>query len=231
MSKKIAVIGECMIELSQKGAEVSRGFGGDTLNTAVYIARQVAPEALTVNYVTALGTDSFSQQMLEAWQNLIQDLRTDLWRAADRVDWIAKLQVLESYRRRDGLDWSAPLLGMIDLQYHDLRAEKGLYYKLARAGRMRRLFTDEQISWAAVHPPEETRAWLRGTLVKDHADVLAGAGWDQVLLRTDPVTPPHRLALADPLGGRRIQAEPVLRQEQSAEELISGLDELLSASS
>ena len=69
MSKKIAVIGECMIELSQKGAEVSRGFGGDTLNTSVYIARQVAPEALTVNYVTALGTDSFSQQMLEAWQN------------------------------------------------------------------------------------------------------------------------------------------------------------------
>ena len=69
MSKKIAVIGECMIELSQKGAEVSRGFGGDTLNTSVYIARQVAPEALTVNYVTALGTDSFSQQMLEAWQS------------------------------------------------------------------------------------------------------------------------------------------------------------------
>lgn len=69
MSKKIAVIGECMIELSQKGAEVSRGFGGDTLNTSVYIARQVAPEALSVSYVTALGTDSFSQQMLEAWQS------------------------------------------------------------------------------------------------------------------------------------------------------------------
>ena len=69
MSKKIAVIGECMIELSQKGADVSRGFGGDTLNTSVYIARQVPPEALTVNYVTALGTDSFSQQMLDAWQS------------------------------------------------------------------------------------------------------------------------------------------------------------------
>jgi len=68
MSKKIAVIGECMIELSQKGAEVSRGFGGDTLNTSVYIARQVSPDALSVNYVTALGTDNFSQQMLESWQ-------------------------------------------------------------------------------------------------------------------------------------------------------------------
>lgn len=68
MSRKIAVIGECMIELSQKGAEVSRGFGGDTLNTSVYIARQVSPAALAVNYVTALGTDNFSQQMLDSWQ-------------------------------------------------------------------------------------------------------------------------------------------------------------------
>lgn len=69
MPKKIAVIGECMIELSQKGADVQRGFGGDTLNTSVYIARQVDSAALAVHYVTALGTDSFSQQMLEAWQH------------------------------------------------------------------------------------------------------------------------------------------------------------------
>ncbi|MGP3590672.1 sugar kinase [Vagococcus sp. WN89Y] len=67
MSRKIAVIGECMIELSQKGAEVNRGFGGDTLNTSVYIARQADPAALSVHYVTALGTDSFSQQMIDAW--------------------------------------------------------------------------------------------------------------------------------------------------------------------
>ncbi|WP_312776340.1 sugar kinase [Pseudescherichia sp.] len=69
MSSKIAVIGECMIELSQKGTEVNRGFGGDTLNTSVYVARQVDPAALTVHYVTALGTDNFSQQMLDAWQS------------------------------------------------------------------------------------------------------------------------------------------------------------------
>ncbi|QCR34670.1 sugar kinase [Nissabacter sp. SGAir0207] len=83
-SKKIAVIGECMIELSQKGSELSRGFGGDTLNTAVYIARQVPAEALSVHYVTALGTDSFSAEMLAAWQreqvevDLVQRLENKL---------------------------------------------------------------------------------------------------------------------------------------------------------
>ena len=61
MSKKIAVIGECMIELSEKNGAVNRGFGGDTLNTSVYIARQTDASALSVHYVTALGTDAFSQ--------------------------------------------------------------------------------------------------------------------------------------------------------------------------
>ena len=76
MSKKIAVIGECMIELSEKGAAVNRGFGGDTLNTSVYIARQTDASALGVHYVTALGTDTFSQQMLESWQS--ENVQTDL---------------------------------------------------------------------------------------------------------------------------------------------------------
>lgn len=66
--KKIAVLGECMIELSQKEHDLSRGFGGDTLNTAVYIARQVDPAHLAVEYVTALGMDSFSSEMIAAWQ-------------------------------------------------------------------------------------------------------------------------------------------------------------------
>ncbi|AJJ63545.1 2-dehydro-3-deoxygluconokinase [Yersinia aldovae] len=75
-SKNIAVIGECMIELSQKGADLSRGFGGDTLNTAVYVARQVSKQALNVHYVTALGIDSFSNEMLAAWQQ--ENIQTDL---------------------------------------------------------------------------------------------------------------------------------------------------------
>ncbi|MDQ1212816.1 sugar kinase [Pantoea anthophila] len=66
--KKIAIIGECMIELSEKGENIRRGFGGDTLNTAVYLARQVDEQQLRVDYVTALGTDSFSDQMITAWQ-------------------------------------------------------------------------------------------------------------------------------------------------------------------
>ena len=80
-SKNIAVIGECMIELSQKGTDLSRGFGGDTLNTAVYVARQVSKQDLNVHYVTALGTDSFSNEMLSAWQK--ENIHTDLIQRMD----------------------------------------------------------------------------------------------------------------------------------------------------
>ncbi|HDK6715757.1 TPA: sugar kinase [Klebsiella quasipneumoniae] len=84
MSKKIAVIGECMIELSEKNGAVNRGFGGDTLNTSVYIARQTDASALSVHYVTALGTDAFSQQMLDSW--LQENVNTSLiQRMADRL--------------------------------------------------------------------------------------------------------------------------------------------------
>ncbi|WP_416410684.1 sugar kinase [Pantoea sp. App145] len=79
--KKIAIIGECMIELSEKGENIKRGFGGDTLNTAVYLARQSASEQLRVDYVTALGTDSFSDQMIAAWQQ--EQVQTDLIQRLD----------------------------------------------------------------------------------------------------------------------------------------------------
>ncbi|MGM3173784.1 sugar kinase [Dickeya lacustris] len=80
-TKNIAIIGECMIELSQKGTDLSRGFGGDTLNTAVYLSRQVKADALGVHYVTALGTDSFSSEMLAVWQK--EGVKTDLTQRLD----------------------------------------------------------------------------------------------------------------------------------------------------
>jgi len=61
---KVACIGECMIELKQaEGGLCSRGFGGDTLNTAVYLARLGAG----VDYITALGDDVLSDEMIAGW--------------------------------------------------------------------------------------------------------------------------------------------------------------------
>src|SRR6201986_2370172 len=61
---RVACIGECMIELKQAGGGLySRGFGGDTLNTAVYLARL----GISVDYITALGDDPLSDEMIAGW--------------------------------------------------------------------------------------------------------------------------------------------------------------------
>ena len=71
--KRLAFVGECMIELSDAdGADgpgaLKRGFGGDTLNSAVYAARCLKDADAEVDYVTILGDDPFSEEMLAAWQ-------------------------------------------------------------------------------------------------------------------------------------------------------------------
>ncbi|NBF06234.1 sugar kinase [Pseudomonas sp. Fl5BN2] len=65
--KRIACIGECMIELQQHhDGSLQQSFGGDTLNTAVYLSREMGERA-QVDYVTALGYDSFSDAMCQSW--------------------------------------------------------------------------------------------------------------------------------------------------------------------
>lgn len=66
---KIGIIGECMVELiNQQGSDYHQTFGGDTLNTAVYLKR-VAGSDVDVSYVTLLGDDRLSDEMLARWQN------------------------------------------------------------------------------------------------------------------------------------------------------------------
>lgn len=66
--KRIAIIGECMIELQNKKGGITQTFGGDTLNTAVYLSRLSKEKGVEVSYVTGLGQDKFSQEMLAFWQ-------------------------------------------------------------------------------------------------------------------------------------------------------------------
>ncbi len=66
---RVATIGECMIELRHTDAQTLKiGFGGDTLNTAVYLARLGARTGIHVDYVTALGDDPYSDAMLAGWK-------------------------------------------------------------------------------------------------------------------------------------------------------------------
>jgi proteasome accessory factor A len=100
------------------------------------------------------------------WRDVIEQYRADPMMLADRVDWIAKLQIIERERERSGIPLSDPKVALIDLLYHDTSYERGLFYRHQARGHVRRMVADEDISRAAQSPPPTTRAHMRGTFIR-----------------------------------------------------------------
>jgi proteasome accessory factor A len=103
---------------------------------------------------------------VQLWREVIEQYRNDPMGLADRVDWIAKLQIIERERERSGVELSDPKIALIDLLYHDTSFERGLYYRRQARGHLRRIVTDEEIATATHTPPPTTRAHMRGTFIK-----------------------------------------------------------------
>jgi proteasome accessory factor A len=128
------------------------------------------------------GQDEETDWVLAQWEAVLEDLRGDYTKLVGRVDWASKLWLLESYRESERVDWNDPMLKCLDLEYHDLHPEKGLYAGLAEEGRTPRLTTDRAIELAMGHGPWNTRASGRSELVK-HL-LLADPPWEA----SDPTT-------------------------------------------
>ncbi len=100
---------------------------------------------------------------------------------AELLDWPAKLRLLEGFRHRENLTWSAPRLHLVDLQYSDVRLDKGLYNRLVARGSMKRLVTEQQVLDAVDNPPTDTRAYFRGECLRRFGADIAAASWDSVI--------------------------------------------------
>jgi proteasome accessory factor A len=100
------------------------------------------------------------------WSEAIDQLWKDPSALFDKCDWVAKHRIVEEYQAKKGVGLQHPKLAMIDLMYHDTDRSRGLYYRLERNHMMARTTTDEAIAHAQEHPPETTRARLRGAFVK-----------------------------------------------------------------
>ena len=146
----------------------------------------------------------------------------------DELDWVAKLALLESYRDRDGLDWDHPKLALVDLQYADVRPDKGLYHRLVRLGRMERLVDDSEVEAAVTHPPGDTRAYFRGRCLAKYPEQVAAASWDSVIF--DLPGPRLAAAGADPgaaarhAGARRRACSTVATPPSSCSRRSPGAD-------
>ena len=171
-----------------------------------------------------LGSDADAQtvDVLERWESVLTRLADDPMLLAGELDWPAKLRLLQGYRDRDGLDWDNPRLAAVDLQYADVRPDKGLYHRLVQHGRMATLLDADAATAAVDTPPDDTRAFFRGECLKRYGNAVAAASWDSVIFDVgrDSLV---RVPMLEPLRGSRAHVGELLDRCPTAASLIDAL--------
>lgn len=160
--------------------------------------------------------------VIDEWRSVLEDLEVDPGRCGDRLDWVAKKQLIEKYVDRDGLSWQDHKLRVIDLLYHDIDPARSPYERLLDRGLIRRLFTEEEITRAMVHPPEGTRAYFRGKCVSRFPESLVAANWDSLVFDTGK-RHLERIPMMEPLRGDITRVGDLLESVDDAAELIEAL--------
>jgi proteasome accessory factor A len=110
-------------------------------------------------------TDDEAKRVVAEWRYVLEQLATDPMSLGRQLDWVAKYQLIDSYRAKHDLPLGHAKVQMLDLAYHDVVRDRGLYHLLVRQGRVERLIADTDIEQAMVSPPPTTRAALRGRFI------------------------------------------------------------------
>ncbi len=106
------------------------------------------------------------QAAVDRWEHLLTGLEKDPMTLDREVDWVMKYKLLERYSTKRGIPLSDPRMSMMDLAYHDVDRNRGLYYLMEAKGLTDRIVTDEKVAEAVIRPPQTTRARLRGAFIK-----------------------------------------------------------------
>ena len=164
------------------------------------------------------GRSDVDKQVLQLWGEVLDDLERDPLSTADRLDWTAKWALVRRFEQRGA---TQAKLQAIDLQYADIDPESSLYHALVRKGAMRTMVSAEKIAEAAVHPPEDTRAYFRGRAGEKFAEDLTASNWQSMLFTVDGQL--YRVPLD--LVGSHTKADvgELIETSAATRELLSGL--------
>jgi proteasome accessory factor A len=117
-------------------------------------------------YHAQRGLSPLEEQALMMWEHCLTGLEKDPLSLDREVDWVIKYRLIEGYRDRYTVPLTHPKVALIDLQYHDVSQERGLFYRLQNKGLVERVCTDQAIADAVDNPPQTTRARLRGEFIR-----------------------------------------------------------------
>lgn len=177
---------------------------------------------LAQQYCAAFPTAPWALDLLQKWEHVLRGLEGDPLSLVREIDWVMKWRLLTSYMDRHGDSWESPRVVMLDLQYHDIRPDKGLYYILERNGGVERITTDAEIEMAVDEPPADTRAYFRGMCLKKFRSQVFGVNWDSLAFTLEAGAI-KRIGLEEPLQGTKAHVASAIQAATSAAELVAAL--------
>jgi len=173
-------------------------------------------------YVKDRDAPDWGPEVLGVWERVLAGLEDDPMTLDGVVDWVTKYRIMRRYVERDDLDWADDKLKLIDVQYHDVRREKGLYNRLVATGRCERLVDEEEVVQAIAAPPEDTRAYFRGRCLDKYRGAVAAAGWDSIIFDVGRETL-QRVPMMDPGRGGAASTAELIDRCATAAELLAAL--------
>jgi proteasome accessory factor A len=119
-----------------------------------------------IRYAEHHELSPLEKQALDMWEHCLTQIEQDPLSLDRECDWVIKHKLIEAYRERHGLGLADPRVALVDLQYHDVNRNRGLFYRMQKRDLVERICTDDDIHNAVEHPPETTRARLRGEFIR-----------------------------------------------------------------
>ena len=172
------------------------------------------------NFYVKRPGDRVAGEIIAQWDRVLTLLEKSPEDLAQELDWLIKRKLLDSYRQERGYDWSHSRIAMMDLQYHDIRPQKGLYDTLLRQGYVKTMVPSDRVRVATHTPPSDTRAYFRGMCMKKFPKEVYGVSWTSVLFDVGNATI-KRVPLMDPLRGTEEIVGGIFNQTETAEGLLS----------
>jgi len=163
----------------------------------------------------SVGGDDVGMHVLDAWDAVLESLAGDQSLATRTVDWVAKRRIIDAHCARHGHHPTSPAARAIDLQYHDLRPDRGL---ASRAGLLQ-VADPGAVARAVASPPRSTRAFLRGSVIARWPSAVLSCNWDGMVVALDGDRT-ARIVLDDPLAWNEDSAAAVLAGCTTAEDLV-----------
>jgi proteasome accessory factor A len=188
--------------------------------TAIDLQREFL--TMAYRYYRDREHEPWVRDVLARWERTLDQLAEDPMQLARELDWVIKRELIENYMQKHRLDWSDSRVAMIDLQYHDIRPGRGLYYKLEESDAVERIVTDDEIAKAMYDPPKDTRAYFRGMCLQRYSDEIASASWDSVIfdLKEGPL---KKIFMLEPLRGTEAHVRQLLMESPTAADLLRNI--------